>query len=51
MNIDRKGYRTIPAMASADFTNGQLNWEDSLVQMASSELQKDSGPADLSHNF
>lgn len=37
-------------MASADFTSGQLNWEDSLVQMASSEIQKDPGPADLSYN-
>jgi len=38
-------------MASADFTRGQLNQQDSLVQMASSELQKDPGPADLSYNM
>ena len=50
-DIDRKGYRTISAMASADFTRGQLNQQDSLVQMASSELQKDPGPADLSYNM
>lgn len=37
-------------MASADFTNGQLNWEDSPVQMASGELEKDPGPADLCYN-
>lgn len=50
-DIDKKGYRTTSATASADFANDQLNWEDSLVQMASGGLPKDPGPADLSYNI
>lgn len=38
-------------MASAGFTNGHLNQEDSLVQMASSKLQKIPGPAGLSFSI
>lgn len=48
--MDRKGYRTISAMASDGFINGHLNWEDSLVQMASSKLQKDPTAAGLGFN-